>query len=225
MLGKRLTHIMLAALFVFGVACSTTTLEVENTTGADIKVTITDSSKKPSKPGKKAKTKPPVVHTIANGTSKSISLTVPALNTTAKVRVDVAGDYILLNESVEVEVGKPNAKKITANAGMMEVTNNRGMDLKNLWVAEVNPKKGGSKGLAAVAKGVTGIGSDWGESRGAIKNGETLRVGPLTPSQYYRLKIALTGSTIGPGLPGASGYTVKAGEVTPVELLPTPEKK
>ena len=225
MFGKRSVQFLIMILFFFGVACSTTTLEIENTSGSDINVIITDSSKKPSKPGKKAKPKQPVVHTIANGTSKSISLNVPALNTTAKVRVDVSGDYALLNESLEVEVGKPNTKKIISNAGMMEVTNNRGTDLNNLWVAEVNPQKGGSKGLTALAKGITGIGSDWGDSRGSIKNGATLRVGPLNPSEYYRLKIALTGSTIGPGLPGASGYTVKAGEVTKVELKPTPERK
>ena len=222
---KPLLRFMFASMLAFTVACASTTLEVENTTDGDIKVkVISKSTQMRTKKGKKITPKPPKVHTVTKGTSKSIPVNAPALNTTAKVMVEITGDWVILNESVEVEVGKPNPKKVTANAGVMEVTNNRGRDLANIWVAEVNPNKDGAiKGVGGLITAATGLGYDFGDSRGAAKQGETLRVGPLVASQHYRIKIAKTGTTIGPGV--MQGYVVKPGEVTKVELKPEPEKK
>ena len=213
----NLSRIAAGAILLFAVGCAKTTIDVENTSGSEITVTVKTSNVKKTttdKNGKKTTTeKAPSTFTIAAGASRSIPVGAPPLNKTADVAFQVSGEFVNVNESLTVNVGEANAKKITSNAGVLEVTNHRGKELKYLFVSNLTKTKSG-----AVA-GLLGVGEDFGDNRGPVADGQTTRVGPLLAGDNYRIKIAKgPATTFGP-------YVVKAGEVTQVDLKDSAQAK
>ena len=177
-----------AVLALSIVGCKKTTLEIENASGSDIQVTV------PRVNQAKGKTE---THTVAKGATMSIPVGAPVMNKTAKVQVEIKGEWVWMSEDVEVTVGAPNPKKVVNNAGFLEVTNATGGALGKIHVAQIKDKSM-----------LVGFG-DWGDPHGPIAADSTQKIGPLMEATNYWIK----------GAGGVKGqYSVKAGEVTPVTL-------